>query len=811
MSIWWRWSWRDLRARWVQVTAIAFIIAVGSGTYSGLTSTAQWRRASYDASYARLRMYDLRAELAAGSFVDADALRTVGENLRRQGVLRSASTQLVGPIQVDASSPGATVLVPGRIVGMTSPPRGASVSRLGVTAGRGLQPGDAGRPVAVLDEHFADRRGVHVGETIHVSGGRALSVVGRGLSPESFVVFNDTGAFLTDADFAIVYMTLHTAQSMLAQPGRANRLVVRVDRGVDPATARRALRHSLSTAFPGVGVTVTSRSSDRGYRLLYDDIEGDQRLYDIFAVLILLGAAFAAFNLITRIVEAQRREIGIGMALGVPSRHLAIRPLLIGVQVALLGVAMGVGVGLAVGALVLDVLRTTFPLPVWRQEFDLSTFTRGAALGVILPVLATLLPVWRALRVSPVEAIRSGAQIRGNRRALRWVQRVPLPGRSAGALPFRNVARAPRRTLMTAMGIGASIAVLIGVIGMLDSFYATIDRADHELGHTAPRRLIVTLSSFVPASSPAVTDARRSELVGSSQTELQLPARVRRPGKPGIDLLLVIGDLDSRIWHPTIRDRRPGPGVVLTQKAADDLGVRPGDRVRLHLPRRNGPVSYRFVDRSVRVIGLNPMPLRSLAWLDRSYGERLTNLAGITNVVIIEPSTGVRTSTIQRRLFPVAGVSSVQPVATLSDGLRKELDRALGILSIVEIMVLVLALLIAFNAASINADDRARENATMFAFGFPLRSVVVIEVVESLIVGVIGTAVGVLAGWLLLDWLVTELLPTTLPDLGIVTALSARTLLIAVGFGVLAVALAPLLTIRKLVRMDIPSTLRVVE
>jgi len=92
MGIWWRWSWRDLRSRWVQVTAIAFIIAVGSGTYSGLSSTAQWRRASYDASYARLRMYDLRVELAAGSFVDDEALRAVGRNLQHRGVLGAAST-----------------------------------------------------------------------------------------------------------------------------------------------------------------------------------------------------------------------------------------------------------------------------------------------------------------------------------------------------------------------------------------------------------------------------------------------------------------------------------------------------------------------------------------------------------------------------------------------------------------------------------------------------------------------------------------------------------------------------------------------
>jgi putative ABC transport system permease protein len=57
VRLWWKWSWRDLRARWVQVAAIAFIIALGSGIYSGLSSTSEWRRVSYDASFERLHMY----------------------------------------------------------------------------------------------------------------------------------------------------------------------------------------------------------------------------------------------------------------------------------------------------------------------------------------------------------------------------------------------------------------------------------------------------------------------------------------------------------------------------------------------------------------------------------------------------------------------------------------------------------------------------------------------------------------------------------------------------------------------------------
>ena len=467
-------------------------------------------------------------------------------------------------------------------------------------------------------------------------------------------------------------------------------------------------------------------------------------------------------------------------------------------------------IGLGVGALMVGFLRNYFPLPVWRQDFQFWTFVRGAALGVALPFVATLVPVWRAVRVSPIDAIRTGV-VTSRGRGLRWLGKLPLPGRSAAALPIRNVFRQPRRTVMTALGIAASIAVLLGVVGMLDSFAATIDDAGNELARSAPHRLAVTLSTFDLESSPAVTTARESPLIARSHTELQLPGSVRRPGAKPIDLLLSISDLRSPIWHPTIHGRVPGSGVVLTEKAARDLGARPGDRVLLRYPRREGLTSYRFVERSVRLIGVSPMPLRSLAWMDRRDGDPLTNLAGITNVVIADPRPGVRASQVERALFGVPGISSVQPVTDFADTLRKELNRAVGILLIVEGAVLLLALLIAFNAASISADDRARENATMFAFGYPLRSVVAMEIAESLLVGIIGTTTGLLGGWLLLDWLITGLLPNTLPDLDIVTALAGQTVLIAVLLGVLAVALAPLLTVRKLRRMDIPSTLRVVE
>ena len=75
------------------------------------------------------------------------------------------------------------------------------------------------------------------------------------------------------------------------------------------------------------------------------------------------GAAFASFNLASRVVEAQRREIGVGMALGVNPRELTVRPLLLGIEIALLGALLGLALGLLVRAPLRTALEDLLPLP----------------------------------------------------------------------------------------------------------------------------------------------------------------------------------------------------------------------------------------------------------------------------------------------------------------------------------------------------------------------------------------------------------------------------------------------------------------
>jgi putative ABC transport system permease protein len=122
-----------------------------------------------------------------------------------------------------------------------------------------------------------------------------------------------------------------------------------------------------------------------------------------------------------------------------------------------------------------------------------------------------------------------------------------------------------------------------------------------------------------------------------------------------------------------------------------------------------------------------------------------------------------------------------------------------------------MALLMAYNTSAINADERARESATMFAFGVPVRRVLRIGVAEALMIGLLATAVGGVSGWLLLRWIAYSSMTETMPDVGMLLHIAPGTIVAAVIAGTVTVALAPLLTRRRLARTDIPSTLRVVE
>jgi putative ABC transport system permease protein len=211
----------------------------------------------------------------------------------------------------------------------------------------------------------------------------------------------------------------------------------------------------------------------------------------------------------------------------------------------------------------------------------------------------------------------------------------------------------------------------------------------------------------------------------------------------------------------------------------------------------------------VRVAGLHGSPLRALAYMDVAAAAGL-GLGGVVNGVTLVPEPG-RATSLERALFGQPGVASVRPASSDTEALRTTVSSFTEAIQIVGFITLALGVLVAFTTVSVSVDERRREYATMFAFGFPPRSGLRVTVVESLIIGLLGTATGIGLGLVAAAWIVGTLIADTFPDLGAEMALTGGSVLLALGVGLLAVTTAPLLTFRRMRSMDVPSTLRVVE
>jgi putative ABC transport system permease protein len=795
------------------VAAIALVIAIGTGMQTGLGSMETWRKQSNDASYALLHAHDVKVELAEGSFAEKGRLLAVLRQFEEAGSVRLAEERLVVPTRVATGAGEDEELVAGELVGVDVAAPGPRVDGVAARDGRSLRSGDAGRPRAVLERGFAREHDLPATGELRL-GGTSLRYVGTGTSPEYFLVARPGGGEFgaSEATFAVVFAPLDTAQRVSGREGRVNRLILTLREGTDAEAFGERLEHELQRRAPELGATATTLADDQAHRVLYKDAEGDQRTYDIFAFLILGGAALAAFNLASRVVEAQRREIGIGMAIGVSPRELALRPLLLGAEIALLGALLGVILGRLFQIPLESALRDLLPLPRTVTPFETGVFLRGAVLGFLIPLLAVAWPVWRAVRVQPVEAIRVGFRSAKGGGLAPLAARLRLPGRSLAQLPLRNILRAPRRSLMTALGIAAVITVLVGLFGLIDSFLATIDRSEAEAAGSNPARMAVSFDRFYPLGSEQIRGVADAPEVARADPRITVPARLGADSR-SFEVVLNMVDAESSLWHPTAvtgRFDRGSPGVLISEEAAHDLGVDVGDAVVLEHPRRTGPTSSEVLRTRLPVVGLHPDPFRTSIYMDASRAG-LLGLAGMANALSVLPAEGVSQAEARRALFDKPGVTAAEGVTAVTEALDRRMDDFIAVLRVVQAVGLALALLIAFNSTSISADERAREHATMAAFGLPLRTVLRMSVVEGLLTGVVATLVGVGLGLAVVGWIVNNTTADTLPELGVEVTLSAGTAVTAALLGIVAVGLAPLLTVRRLRRMDVPSTLRVVE
>lgn len=818
MIFWLRWAWRDLKKRWAQVSAIAFIIALATGIFAGLGGQETWRIASMDLSYETLALHDLKISLTTGSLLPQYQALAVLEEIEG---LAAVEPRLVMETMMDVSTDDQTILVSGKLIGVVLDQGEPQIEKIHIDRGRMLYENERG--AIILETKFAKYYDLEPGHNVQLLGGEALIAVGFGVTPEYFMVMppEQIGiAMLGESSLAVGYMPLPAVQAIYGYDGQVNEILVQLDKDVDQVQIEAAISERFGEAFPKVGFFLTAGENDPARVMMYEDAVEDQQMLNLIAMFFLVGASMAVFNLAGRLVESQRRQIGIGMALGLPRWKMALRPLLVGLQIALIGLLLGVPLGYVFTQYFGVVMDDLAPLPFYTGSLlHPPSFFLAAVLGILLPLVSTLIPVIQAVRAEPLETLQ-GHLVARDSGLNRWLKGISLPGNTFTQMPIKNILRSPKRSLLSVAGIMVAIALLFMFTAFLDTFTGTLDQIEKAMLYRSPERLMITLDYFYPKTLPQIEDLSTLESAPGESMFADVEAWLRLGGylyqeDKEIETLVDFFPLESGIWVPNLLEgvltaHTNLPGIILSARAVADLDLSIGDTLKLVHPYQEGLFAFRSEETEVELVGIHDSPVRGLSYLALDEAD-FAGLTGTTNLLVVTPTEGVHQDEIRETLFMKPGILTVQPMAEMLDFLD-DILRLLGqVLRVMQLVGLLIAFLIAFNSTVINIDDRLREVATMFAYGVPLRKVVMVEIGENLILGIIGTAIGAVMGWWVLERMMLTRMEVMLEELQFLITISHFSIFAAVVLGVGVVGLTPLISAHKLQRIDVPSTLRVLE
>jgi putative ABC transport system permease protein len=134
-------------------------------------------------------------------------------------------------------------------------------------------------------------------------------------------------------------------------------------------------------------------------------------LLDIFIRVMLVGIVLiAVMNVMIMAVYERIREIGMIAAIGTPPRRILALFLAEGALLGIVGTAIGVALSLAlVAALNVWPVRFAFgrdQLLVLAPSLAAADALMIGAIVVVMAILASLQPAWKAARMDPITALR---------------------------------------------------------------------------------------------------------------------------------------------------------------------------------------------------------------------------------------------------------------------------------------------------------------------------------------------------------------------------------------------------------------------
>ena len=721
---------------------------------------------------------------------DGDAEALTSSSLTVPAEVVDSLAEVPGAARADGNVTAFGVYVvssEGKVIGSFGPPAlgsnwttaPAGHGLEGVSIVEGTEP--EGRDEVVLDARTAEKAGYDVGDRVPVLTAGSTSR----LEP-TLVGIADfrKGGSLNGATLAI--FDTATAQDLFLEGDDAfTDIWVTAEDGV----SQEELRDRVDDALPdGYEAVTGDKAADETASELRQAIGFMQTFLLIFAGISLVVGAFLIVNTFSILVAQRSRELALLRALGASKRQVTGSVLLEAFVVGMVGSTIGLGLGvlLAVG---IRTLFGGFGLDLSGQSllFAPRTVLVAYAVGVLVTVAAAWLPARRTSRIAPVQAMRDDIALpESSLRRRFWLglglvavgavvlgiglfSSLPYGGQQTGAgvlmillgvtaassvisrpllhvvhqlyrrgfgpvgnLAGLNALRNPRRTAATASAlmIGLTLACTMAIIGA--SAKASVDRA---VDRNFVGDYVVSSAIGGPFSTSIADRLAKVEGVDSVLRQRFQFTGGRGDGlsatdpatldQLGLDVVSGSGDLVDG-------------SVMLSESWAEDEHHEVGDTIEVE-----GPAGRP----ELRIVGLyDDTPLVPFPILTTLKTLEDLGYPAQDNTLIIDTdgSPGVK-ERLEREVEnePIVSVKDQQEYA---DEQRAPIDQFVLIIYALLGLALVIAVLGIVNTLALSVIERTREVGLLRAIGVSRRQLRRMITLESVVISMLGTVMGVLLG-----------------------------------------------------------------
>lgn len=557
---------------------------------------------------------------------------------------------------------------------------------------------------------------------------------------------------------------------------------------------------------------VMDRDQNYGVASFESDANRVDSIAQVFPFIFFLVAALVALTTMTRMVEEERVLIGTFKALGYSRARIASKYLLYAAVASVTGSVLGIAVlSQVLPAVISEAYAIIYFVPRGPLPIDLGLAGLAAGLGVGVTLVATWAAAFATLRERPATLMLPRAPKAGKRILLERI--APLWRRLSFSwkVTFRNLFRYKKRFVMTVIGIAGCTALLLTGLGLQDAINDIIDKQYGEIVHY---NAVVTTEDDLPAASQQELDdllgaggavesstrVQSASMVASGPDKADVHASVVVPEDPGglADFLTV----RTRVGHEplSIGD----DGVVLAEKLANELGVGVGDTVRLAEQDEMGNATDKTFD--LTVTGVMENYIYNYVFIGPGEYARMEGgqPAFSTYYAVTSSDAGERAQ-FNDAVRAIDGVKTVAYNDEVIDAYKSMLKSVGLIVIVLVVAAAALAFIVLYNLTNINITERQREIATLKVLGFTPREVSAYIYRETMLLSVIGCAVGLVLGVFMEGFVVVT---AEVDQVMFGRTIHAASFVIAFLLTMLFTVLVMLAMRRKLARVDMVESLK---